>query len=258
MLQALMGLMQRSRQSAPGGARTDIETANVSLDEQYALAHPNVSPGEYVSVTVTDSGPAPNPAHVTGMGDLLWAVERVESGEGMGLFMANSLVEQNGGRLEVSAAAKGGGRYRVLLPRAPEQEAGEGEAGRRRGDRRETALVVEDDETVLALVRRILDINGYEALAASSAEAAKALLEGREGDARLLVTAASLPGWSGLDLYDDLASRAPALKALFMTGFADDVSEGVCAARGLSVISKPFTPQGLMRKVREAVGGGEE
>ena len=256
MLQAFMGLMINARQSAPPDARARIETANVTLDERYAVAHPDVSPGEYVSATVTVFGLGPDQERLEDLAELRWTADSGDTRQGMGLFMANSIVEQNGGQMDISAAPEGGTAFRILLPRVADAvpvDTGKLK-GRRRPGRREAALLVEDDENVLSVVRRILEINGFEVIPASSAELARELFHQRDRDIRLLVADVMLPGQSGTDLYEDLKREAPTLKALFMSGYADELRVDFGPLRDLPLIAKPFTPQSLMEKVREALG----
>ena len=168
------------------------------------------------------------------------------------------IVKQSDGYVWVYSEPGQGTSFKIYLPRVaeapgPVRPASEPAASVRGS---ETVLLVEDDEMVRALTRRMLETRGYTVLLASHGEEALQLLERQPGRIDLLMTDVVMPGMSGRDLADRVAESRPDIKVLYLSGYTDEaiVRHGVLEP-GIAFLQKPFTADVLARKVREVLGG---
>jgi two-component system, cell cycle sensor histidine kinase and response regulator CckA len=178
-------------------------------------------------------------------------------GEGTGLGMATvfGIVKQNNGFINVYSEPGNGTTVKVFLPRSRAAEEAPSAAAREAPARgSEMLLVVEDEPALLGLARMTLEKNGYRVLAAASPAEALRAIEGHAGAIDLLITDVVMPGMNGRELHQRLVALRPGLKALYMSGYtADIIAHRGIVDEGMAFLPKPFTPQDLVRKVREAL-----
>jgi PAS domain S-box-containing protein len=257
--QALVNLAVNARDAMPTGGTLSIETSNVRLTEAHARRFPYpVEPGEYVQVMVSDTGVGMTEEVLAQVFEPFFTTKPPGKGTGLGLSMVYGVVKQSGGYVWADSRPRRGASFRICLPRA----AG---SGRDRTEEtplspargRETILLVEDDDAVRTLARRILLGQGYSVLEARDGEAALEVQAASPRPVDLVLSDVVMPRMSGRELRDRLARQQPGVRVLFMSGYTDDALEhhGVLESEAFFV-EKPFTPQRLASTVREALDGG--
>jgi two-component system cell cycle sensor histidine kinase/response regulator CckA len=255
--QVIMNLVVNARDAMPSGGRLTMETADVSLDEVFVRAHLDTEPGPYVMLAVTDTGVGMDKATRLRVFDPFFTTKERGKGTGLGLSTVFGIVRQLGGGIFVYSEPGRGTTFKVYLPRS------EGEVDSPRSPSptvslhgTETILLVEDDEAVRAVARRILERTGYRVIVAQDTADALRLPEHTLEPVHLLLTDLVMPGMSGVELATRLMARWPELKVLYMSGYTDGsiVSHGV-SQRGASFLQKPFTSEQLGRKLRSVLDG---
>ncbi|OYV98413.1 MAG: hypothetical protein B7Z62_03925 [Deltaproteobacteria bacterium 37-65-8] len=256
--QILLNLCINARDAMPDGGRLTIETANVSLDEEYAKTHTEVRPGSYVMLAVSDTGSGMDAETVGKIFDPFYTTKEKGKGTGLGLSMVYGIVKQHGGNIWVYSEPGRGATFKVYLPRVDEPAAAEEIAPGipvHASVDPETVLVVEDEDTVRDLVCRMLSGAGYDVIEARGGEEAVRLAKERK-TIHLLLTDIIMPEMSGRMVRDRVAALHPDVKVLYMSGYTDNVvaHHGILEA-GVHFLQKPFTARTLADKVREALEG---
>jgi PAS domain S-box-containing protein len=255
--QVLANLAVNARDAISGQGVVTIQTSNVVLDESFARAHAERVSGDYVVLSVSDTGEGMTPEIVEHIFEPFFTTKEVGEGTGLGLATVFGIVKQNQGWIEVQTKPERGSTFEVFLPRcksplepraAAVPEAGTLPVGT------ETILVVEDESTILDLITKILGQCGYAVLSADSPEKALGLAAAEPGKIHLLVTDVIMPGMSGKDLWEKLRTARPGLSCLFMSGYDKDVF-GTDGARDASLhfLQKPFTQADLACLVRDLI-----
>jgi len=257
--QVIMNLVVNARDAMPRGGKLTIETANAELDESYALEHPAVVAGPYVMLAVSDSGVGMDAATQARIFEPFFTTKEKGKGTGLGLATVYGIVKQSGGNIWLYSEPGRGTTFKIYLPRVdqPLELPTPTPAARETPRGTETVLLVEDDDAVRALARKMLAAHGYTVLAAPSGADALELAASHAGPIHLLVTDVVLPGISGRELAIRFQSVRPGLKVLYTSGYTDDavVHHGVLDA-GIAFLQKPFTSGALARKVRETLDSG--
>jgi CheY-like chemotaxis protein/nitrogen-specific signal transduction histidine kinase len=257
---AILNLAVNARDAMPDGGKLTIETANARLDEQYAAAHAEVAPGNYVVIAVTDTGTGMTKETLARVFDPFFTTKGVGKGTGLGLSMVYGFVKQSGGHVKIYSEPNEGTTVKIYLPRiinsGEVEESDEvGEVDRIRREQR--ILVVEDDDDVRAYTVEILRELGYRVLEAHDGPSAMRLLERQEQQVDLLFTDIVMPGLSGRELADAARRSHPALKVLFTSGYARNaIVHGGRLDPGVEMIAKPFTYQGLAEKIADVLDAG--
>ena len=260
--QVLLNLAVNARDAMPTGGRLTIATADVELNEGYARLHPEVRSGRYVLVAVTDTGCGMAEETQARIFEPFFTTKELGKGTGLGLATVYGIVQQAGGHVAVSSKPGHGSTFKVYLPRVEAALSAGAETGLpRRASGTETVLLVEDEDAVRTLARRVLEARGYAVLEARDGAEALRLSGANSGEIQLLLTDVVMPGMSGRELADRLTALRPRLKVLYLSGYADDavVRHGVLEAE-VEFVQKPFTVDGLAHKIREVLdreaGGG--
>lgn len=254
--QIVANLAVNARDAMPQGGKLTIETSNAEFDAAYEQKHPIGSPGRYVMLAVSDTGTgmdAETPARIF---EPFFTTKEEGKGTGLGLAMVYGTVRQSGGFIWVYSEPGRGTAIKIYLPRVEEvaESVEHSEAHGQSTTGKETILLVEDDEAVRALAKRILQDLGYKVLESISAEDALQIGERHQEPIDLLLTDVVMPRMSGRKVAEHLSRLRPGLKVLFMSGYTNNaiVHHGVLEANTV-LLQKPFTPSSLARKVREVL-----
>ncbi|MGE5645160.1 MAG: ATP-binding protein [Acidobacteriota bacterium] len=256
--QVLLNLVLNARDAMPGGGKLTIETANATLDETYGRTHAGVVPGEYAMLAVSDTGSgmdAETRAHIF---EPFFTTKDRGKGTGLGLSTVYGIVKQHGGDIWVYSEPGRGSTFKIYLPRIAGAEAGADGCGAESAatSGTETVLVVEDEDSVRKLVREILEQRGYRVLEAGSGAAALEVGENCGDPIDLLVTDVVMPKMNGRDLSEALSMLRPQMKTLYLSGYTGEgVFERGLLDRSAEFLQKPFTPETLVRKVRDVLDG---
>jgi two-component system cell cycle sensor histidine kinase/response regulator CckA len=253
--QVILNLSVNARDAMPQGGRLTLATANATVDAAAARRNPDAAPGRYVVLSVQDTGHGMDAATRAQIFEPFFTTKEVGKGTGLGLATVYGIVKQSGGFLEVESERGRGACFKVYLPRVEEAVAVAAEAktpgSRLRGT--ETVLLVEDDESLRTLAREILTVQGYTVIEAASPLAALRLHETHPTPIQLLLTDVVMPEMNGRQLADQLTTARADMRVLFMSGYTGAAltqREGDLVGHFLQ---KPFTPDGLSRKVREVL-----
>nr|WP_315053774.1 PAS domain S-box protein [uncultured Brevundimonas sp.] len=249
---AILNLAINARDAMPEGGELHIEAGNVSLDAAGAARHPDATSGDYVAISVSDTG-AGMPADVLAKAfDPFFTTKPIGQGTGLGLSMIYGFVRQTGGHALIESVEGKGTTIRMYLPRATgEVHANVGTLIEARPGDGETILVVEDEDSVRALIVELLSEFGYNALQSAGGE--QALIHLRSARViDLLITDVGLPGMNGRQLAEAARGLRPNLPVLFVTGYAANATVRTSFLDpGMDMISKPFALTDLASKVGE-------
>lgn len=252
---AIINLSINARDAMPGGGRLLVETKNVTFDDDYAALNPEAKPGDYVALSVTDTGTGMTPEVLSKAFEPFFTTKEVGKGTGLGLSMVYGFAKQSRGHVAIYSELGHGTVVTLYLPRA-EQHVRERTVKQDifipRGTER--VLVVEDEDQVRAIVAGQLSSLGYVVTEASDGEAALAKLNaGPAFD--LLLTDVIMPGpVSGKALAGEVARTYPDMRVLFMSGYSDDAISTLGVLNpGVSLLTKPFRKVDLAIAVRDAV-----
>ncbi|TDV72360.1 PAS domain-containing sensor histidine kinase [Pseudomonas sp. LP_7_YM] len=255
---ALLNLVLNARDAMPSGGMLMIETFNRRLDRPFTNAHENLLPGDYVVLSVTDTGCGMPENVITRAFDPFFTTKPIGQGTGLGLSMIYGFTKQSRGHVSIQSQVDHGTTVQLFLPRFQ----GEKEAEDIRFDGQtieardgETILIVEDDQAVRALVSQVLSELGYAYLEAGDAVGAVPILEsGQRID--LMISDVGLPGMNGRQLADIARQLRPELRVLFITGYAENAgTRAGFLEEGMQMITKPFAFDQLTAKVRKMIEG---
>ncbi|MCS6882026.1 MAG: PAS domain S-box protein [Oscillochloridaceae bacterium] len=257
---ALLNLCINARDAMPTGGALTIETANVLLDQQYAERATEVTPGPYVLIAVSDTGVGIAPEHLPHVFEPFFTTKEKGKGSGLGLSMVYGFIKQSRGHVTIYSEPGRGTTVKLYLPRAVETVAGyQPGIERTWTGGNETILLVEDDEAVRNFARQQLTSLGYRVLEAGSGPEALEIVRAHD-DIDLIFTDIVMPGgMSGRELVEAARQVRPGIKALYTSGYAENVI--VHHGRldpGVVLLSKPYRRMDLARKVREALATGAE
>jgi two-component system, cell cycle sensor histidine kinase and response regulator CckA len=257
--QVIMNLALNARDAMPQGGKLTLETQNVELGPEYAATHVGVRPGPHVMLALSDTGTGISNELLPHIFEPFFTTKGLGKGTGLGLSTVYGIVKQSGGSIWVRSEPGQGSTFKIYLPWAtkpidwplaretnPVDTAGGDDA---------TILVVEDEPAVLGLTTRILERQGYEVLGAGSPNEAIALFDHHPTRIDLVLSDVVLPGMSGRAMVELLLRRqGVAPRILYMSGYTRNaIVHGGRLDEGLSFLEKPFTPEMLVRKVREVL-----
>jgi PAS domain S-box-containing protein len=254
--QVIMNLIVNAKDAMPSGGKLTIETANVELDESYARSHLDVKPGPYVMFSVSDTGMGMTPEVRDRIFEPFFTTKEKGKGTGLGLSTVYGIVKQSKGHIWVYSVQGRGTTFKIYLSRVDEplEEIRKEVLKKELPRGNETILVVEDEEEVRKLAGKILERQGYRVLETFNGDDALVACERSRSPIHLMLADVVMPGMSGSELAKLLKPLYPEIKILYMSGYTDDaiVRHGVLK-KGVNYIQKPFTMEGLARKVREVL-----
>ena len=248
--QVLVNLAVNARDAMPDGGLLTIDTENIEIDEGYTETHPGLAPGRYVRLRVSDTGSGMEQAVLDHVFEPFFTTKPRGEGTGLGLPTVFGIVAQAGGEIQLYSEPGIGTTCQVLLPatdRTPAIGPSPTEARDLRGT--ETVLVVEDEDALRDVVRRILSRNGYVVLMCANGPEAIALVESHTGVIDLLLTDAIMPLMLGTEVATRIQELLPGLLVLYMSGYARPVL-GPTLGEETVLLEKPFSEQLLLIKVR--------
>ena len=254
---ALVNLAINARDAMPNGGKLTIEGANVFVDEDYSQQNPELKPGQYVAICVSDTG-AGMPSDVLNHAfEPFFTTKELGQGTGLGLSQVYGFVKQSGGHIKIYSEVDQGTTVKIYLPRlhgAAADEEAQLEQAPLGAEKSETILVVEDNSDVRAYLGDVLRGLDYRVLAAPHAEAALEILRKNNGKIDLLLTDIIMPGWNGRDLAKEAERLRPGMQVLFMTGYSRNavVHQGRLD-EGVDLLQKPVSQAQLASRVRAAL-----
>jgi len=256
--QVILNLVLNARDAMPLGGRLVLETENQRIEGQQLADHPEVPPGDYVMLAVSDTGSGMDAETRSHLFEPFFTTKALGKGTGLGLSTVYGIVRQSGGYIWVYSEPDRGTIVKVYLPRA----AGQTEMSRPRNDYQplplgtETVLLAEDDERVRRLTVSVLGQLGYTVLEASDGEEALEVARQYAGEIHLLFTDIVMPKKCGNEIAGEIRQDRPGIKVLFSSGYTGDVvAQQGALDPAIPFLQKPFTPRTVAVKVREALDG---
>jgi len=252
--QVIMNLAVNARDSMPGGGRLGIITGNARYDSNLALRHPAMTPGDYIFVSVSDTGTGMDEQTKSHIFEPFFTTKERGRGTGLGLATVYGFVKQIGGYVWVQSEQGVGSMFTIYLPMSCEDVLEQTEsapaavsvacAG--------TILLVEDEESLRSLTRNILEQGGYTVLDAPSGIEAVAIAREYPGTIHLLLTDMVMPGLNGYAVAEEVEQLHPGIRIAYMSGYTGFTSTDT-ASSGTVIVAKPFTRAILLRKLSEVM-----
>jgi CheY-like chemotaxis protein len=253
---ALLNLTINARDAMPDGGDLIVSARNIHMDETAAQGHDDIVAGDYVVVSVSDTGVGMPADVLTKVFDPFFTTKPLGQGTGLGLSMIYGFARQSGGHIRIDSTPGEGTVVELYLQRATRAEELEvvrlpTDAPRGEG---ETVLVVEDDATVRLLITEVLQELGYRYLEAPDGQAALKIVSSN-AVIDLLISDVGLPGMNGRQLAEIARAHRPDLKVLFVTGYAENATmRSEFLEPGMQMMTKPFAMEALASTVRDLIG----
>jgi signal transduction histidine kinase/ActR/RegA family two-component response regulator len=254
--QVVMNLAVNARDAMPDGGTLTIQTSNLELAASDSQRLPGLRPGAYVELSVADTGVGMDERTLAHAFEPFFTTKVRGKGTGLGLSTVYGIIRQSGGTVRVHSEPGEGTRVSVFLPRCAKQTEAiaAGTTCPLGSDGAETVLLVEDEAAVRALVREVLEMNGYVVLEAADGKAAMKLATRTRHHIDLLLTDVVMPQMSGRELAERLTAQRPDLRVLYMSGYTpESVLRNGLVPEGTAFMCKPFTVPELARKLREVL-----
>jgi CheY-like chemotaxis protein len=255
--QIVMNLSINARDAMPNGGELMIQTQDVDMDNNYVVLHPEVIPGPYVMLAISDTGAGISREDQARIFEPFFTTKEKGKGTGLGLATVYGIVKQSRGYIYLYSEPGMGTTFKVYLPAAEHAGTLPGklsDAQQLMSKNNETILLVEDETNVRSLAQMILKSCGYKILEAKSGDEALQICAQHKGPIDLLLTDVIMPGLNGHELATRLTSKYPDLQVLYMSGYTDDIitRHGILS-EGTMFMSKPFSSEMLARKVHEVL-----
>ena len=251
--QILVNLAVNARDAMPDGGTLRIDTANMEIDEDYAASRPELSPGPHVRLRVSDTGVGMPPETAQRAFDPFFTTKPPGQGTGLGLATVYGIVQQAGGRAQIYSEIGVGTTFTVLLPAteqasAPEESQSDSQPAR--GE--ETILLVEDEQALREVTRRILTGAGYRVIVAANGPEALETADTHSGPIDLVLSDVIMPQMPGPQMVAQLLAQRPSVRVLLMSGFAQPILDaGGHLDEGMTLIEKPFSGPTLLAKIAQ-------
>jgi two-component system cell cycle sensor histidine kinase/response regulator CckA len=255
--QVIMNLAVNARDAMPSGGQLRIETANRELDQGYVRHHPGARPGQYVMLSVVDSGTGIDAETLAHIFEPFFTTKELGKGTGLGLATVYGVVKQSEGYVWVDSELGKGASFQIFLPRVEEEQTAQVPMKTLEGQgagASETILLVEDSEPLRKLTRSFLESHGFDVLVAQNGEEAIDVEARTSKKIHLLLTDVVMPGINGRVLAERLHLKQREMKVLYISGYTDSfiAIHGVLE-RGMTLLNKPYTEDELVQKVRETL-----
>lgn len=254
--QILMNMTVNARDAMPDGGEIIIETTEIQIDKLDADKHLDIKPGQYILLTISDSGEGMNKEIMAKIFDPFFTTKERGKGTGLGLATVYGIVKQHNGYIYAYSERNRGTTFKIYFPasKKTEEEKNNNPTTKTLPNGNETILIVDDNSSICQLVVEILKPLGYNCLQATSGKDAIKLIRGYSGDVHLLLTDVIMSGISGKQLAETIVKERPKMKVIFMSGYTDNIiaHHGVLE-QGINYISKPITPFALTQKIRSVL-----
>jgi CheY-like chemotaxis protein len=259
--QVILNLCVNGRDAMPDGGTLTIETREQILDDRYAASRPDVQPGVYVCLTVTDTGVGIDRETQARIFDPFFTTKDVGRGTGLGLATVHGIVKQSGGHIAVYSEPGLGTSFKVYLPAVAGAAIVRSYKPAERPDRlngTETILVCEDDDLVRSFLDAILTEHGYKVLTTSRPDEALAIAGAEPDPIHVLVTDVVMPKMAGPELVEALAPMRPGLKVVFLSGYTAETLRDRGLPPGSAFLQKPFSDVSLLQAIRALLDAADE
>jgi two-component system cell cycle sensor histidine kinase/response regulator CckA len=255
--QVIMNMIINARDAMPNGGKLTLETANVSFDQESVDRYPELKPGDYVMLAISDTGTGMSAEVKARLFEPFFSTKEVGQGTGLGLSTCYGIIKQSGGHISVYSELARGATFKIYLPQVeqraktlrPRSESPDLPRGT------ETILLVEDDPALREMAATLLRRLGYTVLPAANGIEALSLKQQRGvGHIDLLFTDIVMPHMSGKELSERVVALYPHTRVLFTSAYTEHsiLHQGVLD-KGLALLPKPFTPHALAKKLREVL-----
>ena len=251
--QILMNLIVNAKDAMPAGGEIIIETAEVELDELYSDKHIEIKPGQYVLLTISDTGEGMDEEVMSKIFDPFFTTKELGKGTGLGLATVYGIVKQHDGYIYVYSEKNKGTTFKIYLPASNKsvEETESKSITKPLSQGKETILIVDDKTSIRRLIVETLKPLGYNCLQAASGKEAIDVLHEYKGEVNLLLTDVVMPYMNGKELAETIRKERPEIKIIFMSGYTENIiaHQGVLE-QGINYISKPITPVALTQKIK--------
>lgn len=254
--QIVMNLAVNARDAMPKGGRFILETDAIEFDEHFAEQHRPLKAGKYVMLAVSDNGVGMDKATLSRIFEPFFTTKEAGKGTGLGLSTVYGIAQQNGGHIWVYSEPGRGTTFKVYLPSAAHkltsQTSKESETVAPK--RAARILLVEDDEMMRSLTRKLLQEQGYSVIEANNGKVALEWAEANPGQIDLLLTDVVMPAVSGPELAERLSRSHPGLKVVYMSGYTGELMEASERLKHGILLEKPFTRTALLNVLHQTLG----
>lgn len=256
--QIVVNLAVNARDAMPRGGKFILETGTAKFDEAFAEQHQAMPAGKYVLLAISDTGNGMDEATVSRIFEPFFTTKEAGKGTGLGLATVYGIVKQSAGHILVYSEPGHGTTFKIYLPSA-EHKIGPGFKSETEnvGPKRQgtTILLVEDDEIMRSLTKKVLEEHGYTVVEANDGESALESVQSHPGPIDLLLTDVVMRRVSGPELVERLGTSHPALKVVYMSGYTGElIAEREVLKRGVTLLEKPFTRTALLNTIHTALG----
>jgi CheY-like chemotaxis protein len=250
---ALVNVAINARDAMPSGGKVTLEATNVFADEAYCRVNPELSPGQYVLICISDTGCGMPPDVLNRAFEPFFTTKELGQGTGLGLSQVYGFVKQSGGHIKIYSEVEHGTTVKIYLPRYSSQlvEEEQENLGPEPSENGETILIVEDDNELRSYLFDVLRGLGYRVLTAPHAQSALTVLEQKATPIHLLLTDVVMPSMNGRELGRRAQQLRPGLHVLYMTGYSRNaVVHHGRLDEGVELLEKPITQNALAARVR--------
>jgi len=256
--QIVMNLAVNARDAMPSGGTLSLETRNLRLDAAYCQKNPEARPGDWVQLTVSDSGIGMDREMLGHIFEPFYTTKGVGKGTGLGLATVYGIVRQNDGFIEVFSEPGRGAAFALFFPRLSREESCEAQADEALACGEGVVLLVEDEVSVRQMAKLMLESAGYSVLVAGTPAEALEICKRSEQRLDCLLTDVIMPGMNGVELTQAVRVLRPGVGMVYMSGYtADMIAHHGVLAQGVIFVQKPFDARSLSAKIQEAIRGTE-